>query len=260
MNRRLKVLAILIFLLSVGTLFFSSQVIMRLKEAKEKIEEMSSTIQELEGKNTQLTQEVTSLTQTKNYLEETLARVRREKERYRSALEREKEYSQRLEGELEKAKSKNESLEREVSSLNSRLRLLKTQVETLEEEKKKIILTLEEEKKRRKELENELAKYKGKKIPEEKREVKLKPEVEKGVVGELVEFREPGLVVVKFSQDRIPSKGAVLYAFRGGKIVGKLTVREIYNTVVVARTDFESLDTRLKRGDILIITKWVPAK
>ncbi|HEX68315.1 MAG TPA: hypothetical protein ENG13_04550 [bacterium] len=259
MNKGVKIFSILVFLLSLGAFYLASQVVMELAGKREEVKNLTQKVSTLEMEKENLTQQVNNLTQTKKRLEGEVANLKTIKARLESKLNAEMRKTTRLTQELSRVKKEKASIEKKLKSIEGEFSILKTRINNLQKERDKYRKLAEEEKKKRERLEKELAFLKGEK-PKVGKEEKLVPQIEKGIVGKVLEFQSPGVVAMKFNSAVNLQPGTTLYAFRKGKVVGKLTVKEIYSTLLVVYTEVESLDEKLKKDDILRITRWVPEK
>ncbi len=259
MNKGLKIFTILVFLLSLGVFYLVSQVVVELGNRREEVKNLKAKIEELENVRKKLTQQVDSLTQTKENLEREVAGLKTVRARLERDLSEERRKVRELSGRVENLRREKVSLQDRLESFQQKLGEQGRKITLLEEERDKYRKMAEEEKRKRQRLEKELAFYRGEKTPGE-REEKLVPQIEREIVGKVLEFQSPGVLALKFERGVNLRPGTVLYAFRKGKVVGKVTVKEIYSTLLVVRSEFESVGEVLKPEDVLRITRWVPEK
>ncbi|NOZ63378.1 MAG: hypothetical protein GXO71_00245 [Caldiserica bacterium] len=259
MGKGLKVITILIFLSTLGVLYFSSKIITELIAKREKVKNLTLQVKSLEDERDKLIAQVDSLTQANDKLERDLASLRRERDRLVSDLNNEKRKVRDLNSRIAALNREKSSLQSQVYSLQGKVQDVNQQLARLEEERSRWEDAAKKAEKQVNTLKKQLAQYTGE-IEQGKSGTKLVPEIVKKATGTVLDFRSPGIIAVKFTGSVPITPGTTLYAFRKDKVIGKITVREVYSTLVVAKTDYENLGESLSRNDVLKITRWVSEK
>ena len=257
MGKGLKIITILIFLATLGVLYFSSKIITELIAKREEVKTLNARVNTLEEEKTKLTAQVDSLTQTKERLERSLTSLRRERDSLALKLSSERRKVEELNSKIAVLNREKSSLQAQVNSLQGKMQDFTQELARLKEERTRWENKAKNAEKKIESLRQELAKYTGKVEIEKEGEVKLVPEIVKKVSGKVLDFKYPGVVAVKFGESVSLQPGTILYAFRKNKVIGKITIKEVYSTLIVARTEYENLGESLSKDDILKITRWV---
>ncbi|GEM_PF-3121289 len=259
MGKGLKVITILIFLSTLGVLYFTSKIITELIAKREKVKNLTLQVKSLEEERDKLTAQVDSLTQANNRLERDLASLRQERDRLVSDLNNEREKVRNLNSQIAELNRVKSSLQSQVYSLQGKVQDVNQQLARLEQEKSQWEDAAKKAEKQIGILKKKLAQYTGE-TEQTRGETKLVPEIVKKSTGTVLDFRAPGIVAMKFTGSVPLTPGTTLYAFRNDKVIGKITVREVYSTLVVAKADYANLGESLSKDDVLKITRWVSEK
>ena len=260
MKKGLKIIAILTFLLSLGVLYLGSKLMTEVIAKRKEVKNLDAQVKTLEDEKSQLTDRVNSLTQANEGLKRDISSLRSERDRIASNLREEKSKVNALNREMANLRSEKDSLQSKVNSIQREMNDLNQKLATLQEKEAHWKDTAKKELKRREILEKELAQYKGIPGGKEEEKVKLVPEIERKVSGKVLDFKYPGIIAIKFDKGILLRPGVTLYAFRKSKVIGKVVVKEVYSTLIVAKVKSMSLGETVSPNDILKIAKWVPEK
>jgi predicted nucleic acid-binding Zn-ribbon protein len=260
MNKGTKILTILIFVFSLGVLFFTAKTISTIEMQKKLINSMRDNLSSLQDSVSSLNEilsvakdEIVSLNTEKDRLEKELTFAIEEKEK---ALE-----------DLAVAQNENKRLNSELSEARDKLAVLIEKTTTLEKKGTDLTPMITE-------LENNLRDTKNKLKTAEDRLAKLEsigilvdreaippgegktPELVKAIEGKIVGVKPSGVVAINFKGSIKPQKGTTFYIINSDEVKAKLTLEEIYNTIMVARMEVEREDYNINDGDEVRLILW----
>lgn len=258
MDKVTKILTILIFVVSLGFLIFAAKTINRIEMQKELINSLQDnlsslqdTINSLEGIVNTARSEISSLRTEKDRLEKELARTIEEKKKVERELAETKSENERLRTELTKAKEEVASLTKENNRLSTSLMQIRTELEQkLKETENKLLIA-----------EDKLAKLESVGILVEREAIippgeGRTPQIVKAIEGKIVDVKPSGVVAINFKGSINPQKGTTFYIIDSNQVKAKLSLEEIYNTIMIAHMEVEKKNYNIKNGDNVRLILW----
>ena len=261
MDKVTKILVILISVVSLGFLIFAAKTINRVEIQKELINSLQDnlsslqgTINSLEGTLNTARNEITSLRTEVDRLEKELALTITEKEK--------------IEKELVETKSKNKRLSIELSEAKEKIAVLTEKTKTFEKEGSTLNQLITE-------LENKFKKTNAKLLIAEDKLAKLEslgilvereavtppgeggtPQIVKAIEGKIVDVKPSGVVAINFKGSIKPQKGDTFYIIDSNQVKARLSLEEIYNTIMIAHMEVEKGNYNIKNGDNVRLILW----
>lgn len=239
-----------ILLLVVSLLFAVATMIIigRNQDQKRQIANLTDDLNKTKEAKAKVEENLGNMTATKNSLEKQLAQTQRERDRYKTALASEKQKTAQLIDDVKKEVQVKNNYKDQLAEANSQISSLESQKENLKKE-------LEKEAAKRIAVEVRIARLLGKEISEEKapgeqQERKDVPMFNENMIGKILKIdRKTGIIAIDFERDISRHTGKKLVVLRNNNLIDKITVKRIYNTIMVSKIDAFDNIRKIKDGD-----------
>ncbi len=246
-----------ILLLVVSLLFAVATMIIigQNQDQKRQIANLTDDLNKTKEAKLKVEENLKNMTASKKSLEKQLAQVQRECNRYKTALISEKQKTVSLARDIKKEVQARNNYKTQLAKANSQISSLKSQKGILEKSKETLKKKLESESAKRIAAEVRIAKLLGKEISEkksseEKRKVKDVPIFNKSMKGEILKIdRKTGIIAIDFERDVSRHTGKKLVVLRNNNLIDKITIKGIYNTIMVSKIDAFDNIRKIKDGD-----------
>ena len=261
MDKTTKILIILIFVCSLGFLIFAAKTIDRIETQKklissllDSVSSLQNTINSLETTINSAKNEIVSLRSEVNRLGDELATAIKEREKAIQDLAVVQDENKKLSTELNDAKEKVASLTKRTSELERKEITLNQLIDELEANLKNTGNKLAT-------AEDKLAKLESVGILVEKEAIQpgegKTPQIDKVIEGKIVDTKPNGVVAINFKGSIKPQKGSTFYVVNSGQVKARLSLEEIYNTIMVAHMDVKRENSQtIKDGDEVRLILW----
>lgn len=268
MEKVTKVVVILVLIVSIGFLFFTAKTIDRIKMQKNLIVSLQDNISSLQ--NT-----INSLTETINLAKDEIGSLRTLAEQLREETAKAIADKEKAEKALAEAKNENRKLNVELKEANGRIAILTTQLEkqqqggidTIIPEGASLETMIAKLAQKLKETENKLAATQDKIATLESLGILLErtpaistidgtPQIVKEIEGKIIDIKSDGVVAINFKGSIKPQKGTTFYIIDSNQVKAKLSLEDVYNTILVANMDIEKQDYNIKSGDNVKLILW----
>ena len=246
-----------ILLLVVSLLFAVATMIIigRNQDQKRQIANLTDDLNKTKEAKAKVEENLKNMTATKNSLEKQLAQTQRERDRYKTDLTSEKQKATRFTDDIKKEVQAKNNYKDQLTKANSQISSLKTQKEALEKEEENLKKELEKESAKRIAAEVRIARLLGKEIseekaPGEKQGRKDVPIFNENMIGEILKIdRKTGIIAIDFERDISRHTGKKLVVLRNNNLIDKITIKGIYNTIMVSKIDAFDNIRKIKDGD-----------
>ena len=246
-----------ILLLVVSLLFAVATMIIigRNQDQKRQIANLTDDLNKTNEAKAKVEENLKNMTATKNSLEKQLAQTQRERDRYKTALTSEKQKTASLARDIKKEVQIKNNYKDQLTKANSQISSLKSQKEALEKEEETLMKKLESESAKRIAVEVRIARLLGKEIsekkaPGEKQERKDVPVFNENMIGKILKIdRKTGIIAIDFERDISKHTGKKLVVLRNNNLIDKITIKRIYNTIMVSKIDAFDNIKKIKDGD-----------
>jgi len=240
----------IILFLVVSLLFAVATIVIigRNQDQKTQIANLTDDLNKTKEAKAKVEENLKNMTATKNSLEKQLAKTRKERDRYKTSLTSEKQKTARLARDIKKEVKARNSYKTQLAKANSQISSLKSQKENLKKE-------LEKETAKRIASEVRIGRLLGKEIPKEKaqgekQETKDVPIFNENMIGKILKIdRKTGIIAIDFERDISRHTGKKLAVLRNGNLIDKITVKRIYNTIMVSKIDAFDNIRKIKDSD-----------
>jgi len=250
MGKLVKTGVILLLVVSLLFAVVTMIIIGRNQDQKRQIANLTDDLNKTEEAKAKVEKDLKNVTATKKSLEKQLAQTQRERDRYKTALTSEKQKSSQLTGDIKKEVQIKNNYKTQLAKANSQISSLKSQEETLNKK-------LESESAKKIVAEVRIARLLGKKIPkgkvpEEKQEKKDVPIFNENMIGKILKIdRKTGIIAIDFERDISRHTDKKLVVLRNNNLIDKITVKRIYNTIMVSKIDAFDNIRKIKDGDTI---------
>ena len=239
-----------ILLLVVSLLFAAATMIIigRNQDQKKQIENLTDDLNKTKEAKAKVEENLKNMTAAKNSLEKQLAQTQRERNKYKTALASEKQKTVSLARDIKKEIQVKNNYKSQLTKANSQITSLKSQKGNLKKE-------LEKESAKRIAVEVRIAKLLGEEIPTEKeqgdkQEGKKVPVFNENMVGKILRIdRKTGIIAIDFERDISKHTDKKLVVLRNNNLIDKITIKGIYNTIMVSKIDAFDNIRKIKDGD-----------
>jgi len=239
-----------ILLLVVSLLFAVATMIIigRNQDQKRQIANLTDDLNKTKEAKAKVEKNLKNMTATKNSLEKQLAQTQRERDRYKTALASEKQKTASLARNIKKEVQAKNNYKNQLTEANSRISSLKSHEKNLKKE-------LESESAKRIASEARIARLLGKEVSEEKthgekQERNDVPVFNENMIGKILKVdRKTGIIAIDFERDISRHTGKKLVVLRNNNLIDKITVKGIYNTIMVSKIDALDNIRKIKDGD-----------
>lgn len=262
MGKVTKILIILIFVASLGFLLFTAKTIDRVETQKklinslqDNVSSLQNTINSLEGTINTVRSKIGSLRTGMDRLKKELARTIAERKKAEKELAETKGENKRLSTELNEAKEK-------VALLTEETRILERGGATLSQMLTGLESDLEKTNDKLLTAEDKLAKLESVGILVERETVipsggDRTPQIVKAIEGKIVDVKPNGVVAINFKGSINPQKGTTFYITNSVQVKAKLTLEEVYNTIMIANMEVEKNGgSNIKNDDNVRLILW----
>ncbi len=213
---------------------------------KRQIVNLTDDLNETKEAKAKVEEELKNLTAIKNSLERQLAQMQRERDRYKIALTSEKRKTAQLTDDVKREAQAKDNYKAQLTKINSEVSSLKSQ--------------LEKESAKRVTAEVRIARLPGKEISkkklpeeeeiEEKHGKKDVPIFNENMKGKILKIdRKTGIIAIDFERDISKHTSKKLVVLRDNNLIDKITVKRIYNTIMVSKIDAFDNIRKIKDGD-----------
>ena len=248
MSKLMKVGVILFFVVSLLFAIATMAIIGLNQDQKMQIANLTDELNRTKVAKAKVEENLKNMTAAKNSLEKQLAQTQRERNKYKIALASEKQKTVSLARDIKKEIQVKNNYKGQLTKANSQISSLKSQKENLKKE-------LEKESAKRIAIEVRIAKLLGEEIPREKeqgdkQEGKKVPVFNENMVGKILKIdRKTGIIAIDFERDISRHTGKKLVVLRNNNLIDKITVKRIYNTIMVSKIDAFDNIRKIKDGD-----------
>jgi len=249
-----KLMKIGIILLLVVSLLFAAAAMItigRNQDQKRQIANLADDLIKTKEAKAKAEENLKNMTAAKNSLEKQLAQTQRERDRYKTALTSEKQKTALLTDDIKKEAQIRDNYKTQLAKANSQISSLQSQKAALEIFKKKF----ESESAKKIAAEVRIARLLGKETPkektlEEKQERTDVPIFNENMIGKILKIdRKTGIIAINFERDISRHTGKKLVVLRNNNLIDKITVKRIYNTIMVSKIDAFDNIRKIKDGD-----------
>ncbi len=252
MSKLMKVGVVLFFVVSLLFAVATMAIIGRNQDQKMQIanltDELNRTKKNLEN-----------LTAEKISLEKQLAQTQVERDEYKTALTSEKQKTADLTSDLQEEVQEKNRYRTQLTEANSEINSLKSQKADIERE-------LEKESAKKIAAETRIAKLLGEKIPgeetsEENQARKDIPIFNENMIGKILKIdRKTGIIAIDFERDISKHTDKKLVVLRSNSLIDKITIKKIYNTIMVSKIDVFDDIKKIKNGDTVQLLNQDPTE
>ena len=248
MGKLMKVGVILLLVVSLLFAVATMVIIGRNQDQKTQIANLTDDLNKTKEAKAKVEENLKNMTATKNSLEKQLAQTRSARDRYKTALTSERQKTARLTRDIKKEVQMKNNYKNQLTEANSQISSLKSHEENLKKE-------LEKESAKRIAVEVRIAKLLGEEIPEEKvqgdkQEGKKVPVFNENMVGKILKIdRKTGIIAIDFERDISRHTDKKLVVLRNNNLIDKITIKGIYNTIMVCKIDAFDNIRKIKDGD-----------
>ena len=248
MGKLMKVGVILLLVVSLLFAVATMVIIGRNQDQKTQIANLTDDLNKTKEAKAKVEEDLRNMTAIKNSLEKQLAQTQRERDRYKTALKLEKQKTARLTDDIKKEIRAKNNYKNQLTKANSQISSLKSQEENLKKE-------LEKESVKRIAVEARIAKLLGEKIPgekedEDKQVKKDAPVFNENMIGKILKIdRKTGIIAIDFEHDISGHTGKKLVVLRNNNLIDKITIKKIYNTIMVSKIDVYDNIKKMKNSD-----------
>lgn len=260
MDKTTKILIILIFACSLGFLIFAAKTVERVEMQKELITSLQNNVLSLKDTVNSL-QNIVNTSKTK--IESMKTEMSQLKQELASAIEERKkaiedlavvqEENKQLSSELSEATEKVSAFFERVTKLEKENTSLDQMITGLENNLKDTRFKLAT-------AEDKLAKLQSVGILVEREAIQpgngKTPQIEKAIEGKIVDVKPAGVVAINFKGSIKPQKGTTFYVVNSDQVKARLTLEEVYNTIMIAHMDVEQIGHNIKDGDEVRLILW----
>ena len=266
MSKLMKVGVILFFVVSLLFAIATMAIIGLNQDQKMQIANLTDELNKTKTAKEKVEKNLKNMTAKKISLEKQLAQTQAERNRYKTALTSEKKRTADLTSDLRKEVRAKNSYKTQLATANSEINSLKSQKKALEKEGEALKKNLESESAKRVAVEVRIARLLGKKIPGEeaqgeKRIRKNVPMFNENMIGKILKIdRKTGIIAIDFERDISKHTGKKLVVLRSNNLIDKITVRRIYNTIMVSKIDVFDDIKKIKNGDTVQLLNQDPTE
>ncbi|MFH1905748.1 MAG: hypothetical protein ABIK53_09555 [bacterium] len=248
MGKLMKTGVILFLVVSLLFAVATMIIIGRNQDQKGQIANLTDDLNKTKEAKAKVEENLKNMTATKNSLEKQLAQTQIERDRYKTALTSEKQKTAQLADDIKKEIQIKDNYKTQLDKADSQISSLKSQKENLNKE-------LEKESAKRIAIEVRIARLLGKEIsekkaPGEKQERKDVPVFNENMIGKILKIdRKTGIIAIDFERDISRHIGKRLVILRNNNLIDKITIKGIYNTIMVSKIDAFDNIRKIKDGD-----------
>ena len=253
MGKLMKTGVILLFVVSLLFAAAAMIIVGRNQDQKTQIANLTNDLNETKEAKAKIEEDLKNMTAKKNSLEKQLAQTQRERNRYKTALTSEKQKTAQLTDDVKREAQIKNNYKAQLAKANSQISSLKSQKETLEIFKKKF----ESESAKKIAAEVRIARLLGEEAPkektlEEKQERKDVPVFNENMIGKILKIdRKTGIIAIDFERDISRHIGKKLVVLRNNNLIDKITIKRIYNTIMVSKINAFDNIRKIKDGDTI---------
>ena len=256
MSKLMKVGVILFFVVSLLFAVATMAIIGLNQDQKMQIANLTDELNKTKTAKAKVEENLKDMTTKKVSLEKQLAQTQAERNKYKTALTSEKKRTADLTSDLRKEVQAKNSYKAQLTTANSEIDSLKSQKEALKK-------NLESESAKRIAAETRITKLLGKEIPgeeaqEEKKDV---PIFNENMIGKILKIdKKTGIIAIDFERDISKHTGKKLVVLRNNNLIDKITVKRIYNTIMVSKIDVFDDIKKIKNGDTVQLLNQDPTE
>ncbi|MCK4401345.1 hypothetical protein KAW08_03460 [bacterium] len=251
MGKLMKTGVILLFVVSLLFAISTMVIIGRNQDQKTQIANLYDDLNKTKEAKAKVEENLQNMTAAKNSLEKQLAQTQRERDRYKTALTSEKQKIARLTDDIKKEVQVKNNYKTQLAKANSQISSLKSQKAAIEKEGT-LRGKLESESAKRIAAEVRIARLLGKKISEGKQEKEDVPIFNKNMIGKILKIdRKTGIIAIDFDRDISRHIGKKLVVLRDNNLIDKITIKRIYNTIMVSKINAFDNIRKIKDGDTI---------
>ncbi|MDO9464146.1 MAG: hypothetical protein Q7J67_02470 [bacterium] len=248
MGKLMKTGVVLLLIVSLLFAVATMIIIGRNQDQKRQIANLTDDLNKTKEAKAKVEENLKNMTATKISLEKQLAQTQIERDRYKTALTSEKQKTAQLTDDIKKEIQIKDNYKTQLDKADSQISSLISQKENLNKE-------LEKESAKRIAIEVRIARLLGKeisekKVPGEKQERKDVPVFNENMIGKILKIdRKTGIIAIDFERDISRHTGKKLVVLRNDSLIDKITIKGIYNTIMVSKIDAFDNIRKIKDGD-----------
>ncbi len=268
MEKVTKIAAILVLIVSIGFLFFAAKSINRIELQKGLITSLQDNVSSLQ--NT-----IDSLTKTINLAKDEIGSLRILAEQLREETANAIADKEKAERDLAEVTNENRRLNTELQQARAKIVILTDELAKYSEEGVDDIILdgtdlesmVSQLSRKLKETENKLSIAQDQLATLEALGILMEressvagegtPQVVKEIEGKVVDIKQNGVIAINFKGSIKPQKGTTFYIIDSDQVKAKLSLGDVYNTIMVAQMDIEKHDYNIKSGDNVKLVLWV---